>query len=562
MSVCELPLAGGEVPADRYSVGDQISARVWSVNHDSHALGLSVRRAASGYDEALAAFNVGDIVTGSVTDIDSDILSLDVSGIVGFIHGFELLLAEGEEPAVSYSTRQQIKALVWHIDRVRGHLLLSVRRLEAGFVEAPSPVGTQLDAIFQSTRPGGIDVQTAHGERFIPDYALSLSIGSRPRFEIQQRLSVIVATVNDDGKPTTLSHRRALDGWEHEAKRLVPGTLVQDAQVIPLSALSEGEQRASMDLGPITGFISENEIARESALDLMSHLANTQYPVVVESFDDNGEFAIVSHEKFNERWRELAAQFEIGSEVDAELRKIDHDLAYVDLGSGLLAAIPSAQVTLPNRNGKFRSDLTGEIIPIRVTSINSAENHITVEHRDQWLEALIGEPESQTLEFKEVLKGDKAADDAREIIRKIIRTICAFLNTDGGKLIIGINDASREVGGLEADQGLKGETIEEKIDNATQMLERNLDNCEAVNRLEAFDIDAVVAWTTTTVRGKTVLVITCDRGPEDGVFSITKGKTQFWARKGASTVQLLGNDEWKDHLERRKQRAAEESASS
>ena len=560
----ELPLEDGQVPTELYSVGDQISARVWSINYDDRSLSLSIRRATPGYDEALAAFEISDIVIGYITFVDVDFiaLSLGVDGVVGFIHGFELLLAEGEVPADSYCTGQQLKALVWDIDLVGGHLYLSVRRLESGFVEAPSPVGTQLDAIVENTQQGGIEVRTTHGKAFIPGHELSLSIGSRPSFEIGQHIPVIVVAVDDDGKPAILSHRRALDDWEREAKRFERGTLIQDAQVIPLAALPEGAQRAAIDLGPITGFISDNELTYTQALDLMSHLSNTQYPVMVESLDDNNGSAIVSHQNFGDRWDKLATQFNEGSEIDAELREINPSLAYIDLKSGLLATIPSTQITLSGEDGKPSSDLIGKFIPVRVTKINGAEFHIAVEHRDQWLETLIGEPESQTLEFKEVLKGDKATKDAKEIIRKIIGTICAFLNTDGGKLVIGIHDASREVGGLEADQGLEGETIKEKIDNATQILERNLRNCEPVNRLEEFDLGTVVTWATTAVRGKTVLVITCDRGPKSGVFSrIVKSKLQFWARKGASTVPLLDRDEWIDHLQQREQRAAKESAS-
>ena len=555
----ELPLAEGEVPADRYSVGDQVKAFVWSIKHDSRDLGLSVRRATPGYNETLATFNVGDIVTGSVAFICSGSLHLDVDGVVGFIPWFELLLAKDEVPADSYTTRQQIKALVWDIDRVRGDLRLSVRRLESGFIEAPSPVGTQLDAIVQSTIPGGIHVQTAHGESFIPDYALSLSIGSRPRFEIQQRLSVIVATVNDDGKPATLSHRRALDGWEREAKRFVRGTLVQDAQVIPHAALPEGEHRASIDLGPIIGFISEKELPRESALELMSHLPNTQYPVMVESLDGDSGFAIVSREKFDDRWRELAAQFSDGSEVNAEIRMLHRGVAHVDLGSGLLATMPSDAIPVTDGEGESTHDLIGRSIPVRVVRINRDNQHIEVEHRDHWIEMRINDPESQTLEFKPKLKGSKNRNDAREMIREVIRTIAAFLNTDGGNLIIGVTDSTRELIGLEEDEGVTGDTIEKRIDIAGHILNANLESIRRKSVREEFDIRNLVTWEARIIRGKIILVITCKRGPDSGVDVRVKKTATFWAREGDSTRELTEDAEILKHLQDRDRRREEET---
>ena len=154
-----------------------------------------------------------------------------------------------------------------------------------------------------------------------------------------------------------------------------------------------------------------------------------------------------------------------------------------------------------------------------------------------------------------MLKGDPGADDAKEMTRQAMRTINAFLNAEGGRLIIGVHDETREVTGLEGDPGLDADTIEKKIDQATQILESNLANLEPLDLLRD-DLSGLVAWESPSVRGRTLLVITCKRGPDAGVNLKIKGKPEFWVRDGSSKKQLRTQNEIRAHLRTRQQRAA------
>lgn len=52
------------------------------------------------------------------------------------------------------------------------------------------------------------------------------------------------------------------------------------------------------------------------------------------------------------------------------------------------------------------------------------------------------------------------------------------------------------------------------------------------------DLRDLVTWTNSLIRGRTLLVVTCQRGPDDGVWLVGKGHPQFWIRKGQETTQL------------------------
>ena len=550
----ELPLAEGESAQDRYAVGGTLhNLFVWQVNYRTRCLDLSVRRNAPGYVEALSAHSVGDVVSATVTLLSGN-LWLDVDGVIGFMPRQELALADGESIQDRYAVGSVVRARVWQIDLEGRDVALSVRRLAPDFPEEPIELGAPIDAVIRDSRPGGTEVLVASQTVRVPHCELSLGIGEQPRFGYGDSIPVVVLALDSDGNPSALSHRRALPGWQAAVDRLAPGVVVPDAQIVPRSAVPESEDRASVNLGPVNGFVRRDELDAKQAEELMTDAPNTQYPVVVESIEANGANVIVSHVRFEERWRDLAADVSENTEIDAELRLLSDGMATFDLGSGLLGRMPFAPRT--GKQSVLKSQDLGKMFPMRVTAIDVDRCHISVEHRDQWLEELIGEPESQTLEFKEVLKGDKGVDNAKEMTRQAIRTINAFLNAGGGHLIIGVHDKTREIVGLEGDPGLVADTIDKKIDIAVQILEANLEKLEPLNLLD--DLSGLVEYELPVIGGKTLLVVTCQRGPHAGVVvNIGKGKQEFWVRDGSKKVEKKAVEERRAHLLLRAQRSTE-----
>lgn len=99
------------------------------------------------------------------------------------------------------------------------------------------------------------------------------------------------------------------------------------------------------------------------------------------------------------------------------------------------------------------------------------------------LKELIEQGESKSLEFKRVLP------DVKE---RYLKTVIAFSNTSGGKLIIGIDDQSREIIGVQDEFRLM-----DAITNAIS------DSCEPMIYAEIYPH---------TIEGKTIIVIEIPRG--------------------------------------------------
>jgi DNA-binding response OmpR family regulator len=67
--------------------------------------------------------------------------------------------------------------------------------------------------------------------------------------------------------------------------------------------------------------------------------------------------------------------------------------------------------------------------------------------REQWVKALIAEGESDRLEFKSTLRWDLKQDKAHAGIETAwLKSIAAFLNSDGGTLIVGVDDDGVPIG--------------------------------------------------------------------------------------------------------------------
>ena len=135
---------------------------------------------------------------------------------------------------------------------------------------------------------------------------------------------------------------------------------------------------------------------------------------------------------------------------------------------------------------------------------------------DQYLRAhrnaeeLIKRGESKTLEFKSTLRWSLKEDrqDDKGVTHAVLKTIAAFLNTEGGDLLIGVADDGSIVG-IERDQL---ESDDKFMRHLAQVVRNGLGDRAGT----------CIDPKTQIVQGKTVCVVSCQRSPEP-VFLKWKG---------------------------------------
>ena len=142
--------------------------------------------------------------------------------------------------------------------------------------------------------------------------------------------------------------------------------------------------------------------------------------------------------------------------------------------------------------------------------------------------------ESKTLEFKSSFRWNLREDrkDDKHVTHAALKTIAAFLNTEGGDLLIGVDD-NREVLGIEND---RLETDDKFMRHLAQAVRNGLGDRAATC------IDPKVQ----IVKGKTVCLVSCQRSPEP-VYLRWKGMEKasdgdLYVRSGPGTVRLDEED--------------------
>ncbi len=155
---------------------------------------------------------------------------------------------------------------------------------------------------------------------------------------------------------------------------------------------------------------------------------------------------------------------------------------------------------------------------------------------DQYLRAhrsaeeLIQRGESKTLEFKSTLRWNLREDrqDDKVVTHAVLKTIAAFLNTEGGDLLIGVADDGSIIG-IEKDQ----------LDSDDKFM-RHL--AQVVRNGLGDRAGTCIDPKTQIVQGRTVCVVSCQRSPEP-VFLKWKDMEaapagDFFVRSGPGTVKL------------------------
>jgi type I restriction enzyme R subunit len=154
--------------------------------------------------------------------------------------------------------------------------------------------------------------------------------------------------------------------------------------------------------------------------------------------------------------------------------------------------------------------------------------------RHRRAEELLRLDESKTLEFKSSLRWNLKEDrkDDKQVTHAVLKTVAAFLNTEGGDLLIGVAD-DRSVLGIAHD----------RLESDDKFM-RHL--AQAVRNGLGDRAGTCIDPNTQIVEGKTVCLVSCQRSPEP-VFlrwkSLEKSERgDLYVRSGPGTVRLGETD--------------------
>ena len=147
-----------------------------------------------------------------------------------------------------------------------------------------------------------------------------------------------------------------------------------------------------------------------------------------------------------------------------------------------------------------------------------------VDASEEALSKVIAEGESDTLEFKSTLRQNlKSGKPGKEIEIASLKTVAAFMNSDGGALLVGVED-SGNILGIEADG----------FQNEDRML---LHFNNLIKQHIGLEFAGCLFFDLRSMGTKKILVIDCERSDEP-VFLKNKGGEDFYIRVGPGSRKL------------------------
>jgi putative two-component system response regulator len=154
---------------------------------------------------------------------------------------------------------------------------------------------------------------------------------------------------------------------------------------------------------------------------------------------------------------------------------------------------------------------------LRSVPLESAE-------RAAWIKSLISSGESDRVEFKSTLRWNLKTDRAEKVIENSwLKSIVAFLNSDGGVLLIGVADAGDILG-----------TVADRFDNDDKYL------LHVNNRIREYiglEFVSFINFQLVPVEGQKVLLVQCQPSPSP-VFLKSGKDEQFYVRVGPGNRRL------------------------
>ena len=134
--------------------------------------------------------------------------------------------------------------------------------------------------------------------------------------------------------------------------------------------------------------------------------------------------------------------------------------------------------------------------------------------------------ETDRVEFKSTLRTNlETGEKDKRMEKAVLKTLVAFLNTEGGTLLVGVDDKGTPLG-LDSDQ----------FENEDKM---NLHFTHMISNGIGDEFLPYIWFALVDIEGKTIMVVNCDKCKKPVFFK--DGKTEeFYVRSGPSSIVLTG----------------------
>jgi len=337
-------------------------------------------------DETITDFDDGDLVTGTVVQVERDEVLLDIGyKSEGVIPARELSIRKDANPADIVQIGDEIEALVLQKEDKDGRLILSKKRAayERAWneIEKKFEAGENVEGEVIEVVKGGLILDI--GLRgFLPASLVDLRRVKDLHMFLGDRLEARVIEMDRNRNNVVLSRRVVLEEDRKQERQEVLNKLVK-GMILPGTVSSIVDFGAFVDLGGIDGLVHISELS-------WSHV---NHPSEVVAVGDKVEVQVLDVDMGRERislglkqtqddpWKQLVKDFQVGVIVDGKVTKIVPFGAFVEIGESVEGLVHISEMARGHVEKPEDVVRVGDQIKVKVMDVDLDRRRISLSIR-------------------------------------------------------------------------------------------------------------------------------------------------------------------------------------
>ncbi len=369
-------------------------------------------------DGTITDFDDGDLVTGTVVQVERDEVLLDIGyKSEGVIPARELSIRKDANPADIVQLGDEIEALVLQKEDKDGRLILSKKRaayerawndIEKKFESGENVEGEVIEVV-----KGGLILDI--GLRgFLPASLVDLRRVKDLHMFLGDRLESRVIEMDRNRNNVVLSRRVVLEEDRKQERQDILNKLVK-GMILPGTVSSIVDFGAFVDLGGIDGLVHISELS-------WSHV---NHPSEVVAVGDKVEVQVLDVDLSRERislglkqtqddpWKQLVKEFQIGAIMDGKVTKIVPFGAFVEIGNNVEGLVHISEMARGHVEKPEDVVNVGDDIKIKIQDVDMERRRISLSIRAANEE--LGLPDAIPYVPEEGEEGAESAESAEAI---------------------------------------------------------------------------------------------------------------------------------------------------
>ncbi|WP_461569865.1 bifunctional 4-hydroxy-3-methylbut-2-enyl diphosphate reductase/30S ribosomal protein S1 [Thermincola ferriacetica] len=348
------------------------------------------------------AFHPGDMVTGTVVQVNDDEVMVDVGGkSEGVIPLRESSCCNHNNLKELFTVGDQVKVVVLKAQDDEGKIILSKRKADAeltwGCLEEAFDSGTPVEGTVREVVKGGLLLDLGV-QGFMPASLVERSYVEDLNQYLGQKLKAKIIELRRDARKVVLS-RKAILEEEAQAKKAETLRNLQSGQVVKGTVKRLTDFGAFVDIGGIDGLLHVSEMAWYR----VGHPSEVvkegdQIEVFILDVDKNTEKVSLSLKKvLPNPWDTVAEKYPVGSIVEGKVVRLAPFGAFVELEPGVDGLVHISQ--LANRRVANCSEVVsaGDMVKAKVIEVDAEKKRISLSMKEV-------EENNEACEIKEMLQ--------------------------------------------------------------------------------------------------------------------------------------------------------------